>query len=260
LTISSDNKSVEAELSRTLTKQNFEKMKIIGQFNRGFIITKLGSDLFIIDQHASDEKYNYETLQKTTKLNLQRLLKPLSLELSAVDEMIVIDNLDVFRANGFDFDVNKDEPPTQRIKLTAYPFSKNTEFGIQDVMELIFLLRECPGKMVRLSRVSSMFASRACRKSIMIGKDLNKDQMHKIVKNMGKIDNPWACPHGRPTLRHLVDLNFLPKSKKKDKKSAGNFPDWADWDAFDDTVKKTKKRREPPDIFLTQGNRKRSRL
>lgn len=50
-------------------------MKIIGQFNKGFIITKLNNDLFIFDQHASDEKFTYETLQKTTKFTTQPLIK-----------------------------------------------------------------------------------------------------------------------------------------------------------------------------------------
>lgn len=50
-------------------------MKIIGQFNLGFIITKLGSNLFIVDQHATDEKYNYEELHQKTKLQVQRLIK-----------------------------------------------------------------------------------------------------------------------------------------------------------------------------------------
>lgn len=50
-------------------------MKVIGQFNLGFIITKINSHLFIIDQHASDEKYNYEDLQHNTKLQIQRLLR-----------------------------------------------------------------------------------------------------------------------------------------------------------------------------------------
>lgn len=49
-------------------------MKIIGQFNLGFIIARLGNDLFIIDQHASDEKYNFETLQRTTSLKSQKLV------------------------------------------------------------------------------------------------------------------------------------------------------------------------------------------
>jgi DNA mismatch repair ATPase MutL len=49
--------------------------QIIGQFNLGFIIAKLDQDVFIIDQHASDEKYNYETLQQTTVINTQPLLR-----------------------------------------------------------------------------------------------------------------------------------------------------------------------------------------
>lgn len=49
-------------------------MEILGQFNLGFIVTRLGSDLFIIDQHATDEKYNFEMLQRNTVLQNQRLV------------------------------------------------------------------------------------------------------------------------------------------------------------------------------------------
>lgn len=52
----------------------FLQMDIIGQFNVGFIITKLESDLFIVDQHASDEKFNFETLQKNTVIQIQKLV------------------------------------------------------------------------------------------------------------------------------------------------------------------------------------------
>lgn len=52
----------------------FAKMDIVGQFNLGFIIAKLNSDLFIIDQHASDEKYNFEMLQQHTVLQGQKLI------------------------------------------------------------------------------------------------------------------------------------------------------------------------------------------
>ena len=61
--------------------------------------------------------------------------------------------------------------------------------------------------MTRLPKIRSMFASRACRMSIMIGKALSRNQMVKVVRNLGKIEQPWSCPHGRPTMRHLVDLN-----------------------------------------------------
>lgn len=69
------NKSAEEELKKQISKENFEKMEIIGQFNRGFIITRLKNDLFIIDQHATDEKYNFEDLQKNTVLESQALVR-----------------------------------------------------------------------------------------------------------------------------------------------------------------------------------------
>lgn len=50
-------------------------MEIIGQFNKGFIIVRLRSDLLIIDQHASDEKYNYERFQKKARIQTQRLIR-----------------------------------------------------------------------------------------------------------------------------------------------------------------------------------------
>ena len=48
-----------------------------------------------------------------------------------------------------------------------------------------------------------MVCSRACRMSIMIGDDLNESQMKKVVKNLTGLDQPWNCPHGRPTLVRL---------------------------------------------------------
>ena len=69
------NSNAEAELRRGVSKSDFASMEVIGQFNLGFIIAKLCNDLFIVDQHASDEKYNYERLQRDTVLQHQRLIK-----------------------------------------------------------------------------------------------------------------------------------------------------------------------------------------
>jgi DNA mismatch repair protein PMS2 len=58
-----------------------------------------------------------------------------------------------------------------------------------------------------------MLASRACRKSVMIGDPLTKVQMQKLLKHMGEIDHPWNCPHGRPTIRFLQNLEFIDQRK-----------------------------------------------
>ncbi|XP_046352551.2 mismatch repair endonuclease PMS2-like isoform X1 [Haliotis rufescens] len=206
-----DNRSAEEELQREIKKDMFPKMEIIGQFNLGFILAKHGEDLFIVDQHATDEKYNFEMLQRHTVIQSQKLIHPQNLELTASNETILVDNLDIFRKNGFDFVIDETAPPTCRVKLTSTPVSKNWNFGKDDIEELIFMLTDSPGVMCRPSRVRMMFASRACRKSIMIGTALNKAEMKKLLCHMGEIEQPWNCPHGRPTMRHLFNLNMLPK-------------------------------------------------
>ncbi|XP_060802679.1 mismatch repair endonuclease PMS2 isoform X2 [Amyelois transitella] len=203
------NKKCEEELSREISKDSFRQMKVIGQFNLGFIITRLGEDLFIIDQHATDEIYNFETLQRTTELTNQKLVIPQQLELSGVNEQILMDNLDVFKKNGFTFEVNENALPTKRVKLLTIPMSKNWIFGKEDIEELLFMLRENPSEYSRPSRVRAMFASRACRKSVMIGTALSKSDMKILVDHMAEIDKPWNCPHGRPTIRHLVNLALV---------------------------------------------------
>uniref|UniRef100_A0A8C9UE70 PMS1 homolog 2, mismatch repair system component n=1 Tax=Serinus canaria TaxID=9135 RepID=A0A8C9UE70_SERCA len=204
-----DNKVAEDELRKEISKEMFAKMEIIGQFNLGFIIAKLNSDLFIIDQHATDEKYNFEMLQQHTVLQGQKLIVPQNLNLTAVNETVLIENLEIFRKNGFDFVINENAPVTQRVKLVSLPTSKNWTFGPQDIDELIFMLSDCPGVMCRPSRVRQMFASRACRKSVMIGTALNVQEMRKLITHMGEIEHPWNCPHGRPTMRHIVSLDLI---------------------------------------------------
>uniref|UniRef100_A0A453NZE8 DNA mismatch repair protein S5 domain-containing protein n=1 Tax=Aegilops tauschii subsp. strangulata TaxID=200361 RepID=A0A453NZE8_AEGTS len=70
---------------------------VVGQFNLGFIIGKLEQDLFIVDQHAADEKYNFESLSQSTTLNIQPLLQPLRLELSPEEEVIVSMHMNTIR-------------------------------------------------------------------------------------------------------------------------------------------------------------------
>jgi len=92
--------------------------------------------------------------------------------------------------------------------LFSIPYSKSTQFGIQDVFEMISLLADQPGVPCRPSRVVSMFASRACRSAVMIGTALSHEQLRTIVHNMASLENPWCCPHGRPTMRHVWNMRL----------------------------------------------------
>ncbi|PWN28737.1 DNA mismatch repair protein MutL [Jaminaea rosea] len=220
---------VESRLERVISKTDFAEMEILGQFNLGFIIARrrrsakdsgVGvagagmDDLFIIDQHASDEKFNFETLQTQTKMRSQRLIVPRALELSATDELVATQHLDALSANGFEVSIDESLPAGSRVHLISQPVSKNVTFGARDLEELLYQLRDVtPGSVkamsVRCSKARAMWASRACRKSVMIGTALSKRQMRGIVRHMGTIEQPWNCPHGRPTMRHLACLRSV---------------------------------------------------
>ncbi|KAI6173639.1 hypothetical protein M3Y98_01103000 [Aphelenchoides besseyi] len=171
----------EAEQHLSLIKEDFSNMLVIGQFNNAFILTRLGPHMFIVDQHASDEKYNFEQLQANERVKCQLLLKPKPLKLGAMDETVLEQNLEIFEANGFRFEFHPNDVGN-RIQLTAIPVLSGFQMDENDIDEMLGVLADQPSVMYRPLKLRKIFASRACRKS--------------------------NCPHGRPTLRHLCTLKY----------------------------------------------------
>ena len=77
--------------------------------------------------------------------------------------------------------------------------------------------RSSKGSRVRLPKLVSMFASRACRSAIMIGTALQHREMKSIVEKLAGIEQPWNCPHGRPTMKHLFDLETISSENISDR-------------------------------------------
>jgi len=119
-----------------------------------------------------------------------------------MEEVIILEHLHTFKQNGFSFLVDPEAGPMQRVKLLSLPYSKGVQFGLEDIHELASLLGDSSfgfagadgegageesgkedrgqgGPSVRLPKIRAMFASRACRMSIMIGKALTKPQVIK---------------------------------------------------------------------------------
>jgi DNA mismatch repair protein PMS2 len=224
-----DSTQAETKLSLTVTKADFDRMHIVGQFNLGFILAiRPASDdqdqdeLFIIDQHAADEKYNYERFSRTITLQSQRLVQPKTLDLTAVEQEVVLNHADALKANGFEVEIisTDDEPSeedddgeevttTRTCRLLTLPTSHTTTFDLSDLSELLYLLSDAPTSssvIPRPKKVQRMLAMRACRSSIMVGKVLTLKQMERVVRHMGEMEKPWNCPHGRPTMRHLAGM------------------------------------------------------
>ncbi|KAI9479917.1 ATP-binding mismatch repair protein [Coemansia sp. RSA 989] len=202
----SSPEKASSALSQLIHKSDFAQMSIIGQFNRGFIIAQRHQDLYIIDQHASDEKYNFEQLQQQAVISSQQLIHPQTLQLSVVDEAVALEHRQALQRNGFYIEVNEQGEVGRRVQLVRQPVIDQTLFNQQDLLELIGKLCVSPESMPRCERARRMFASRACRKSIMIGDPLSAQQMKEVVAHLSGLDHPWNCPHGRPTMRHLYRL------------------------------------------------------
>ncbi|KAE9460498.1 hypothetical protein C3L33_07609, partial [Rhododendron williamsianum] len=207
---SSNTKRGGTKIKRSFAAATLElSQPVIGQFNLGFIIGKLDQDLFIVDQdqHAADEKYNYERLSQSTNFNQQPLLRPLRLDLSPEEEIVASMHMDTIRKNGFALEEDSHAPPGHRFKLKAVPFSKNITFGVADVKDLISILADSQGECSMISsykmdtsdsvcppRVRAVLASRACRSSFRIGDPLGRNEMQKILEHLVGLNSPWNCP------------------------------------------------------------------
>ncbi|CAA9986375.1 DNA mismatch repair protein PMS1, putative [Plasmodium knowlesi strain H] len=271
----------------------FEKLQICGQFNKGFVISKIdllyfqrgtegkvvdpgGSGgeeaepkgnsnyaLFIIDQHAADEKSNFEKYNKIFTMKSQKLISKIDLELSPAQIYIIEKNLEIFLHNGFDVEI-VEEPAQKRRRLKAddsadaidptnvtdatdtgegvlmqvkvyllsLPVFNGKILEVEDFMSLLHHLTEHPitydkakfqmfirnkgqpnkktdtwfnHNFPRPQKVWRILASKACRNAIMVGKPLNVTEMIKIKKKLSVLKNPWNCPHGRPTIKYIIN-------------------------------------------------------
>lgn len=155
--------------------------------------------------------------------------------MSPEEEVVASIHMDIIRRNGFALEEDPNAPPGCHFKLTAIPFSKNITFGVEDVKDLISTLADNQGECsiissyktdtadsVCPSRVRAMLASRACRSSVMIGDPLGRNEMQKILEHLADLKSPWNCPHGRPTMRHLVDLTTIRKRFDENDESLGS--------------------------------------
>jgi DNA mismatch repair ATPase MutL len=90
--------------------------------------------------------------------------------------------------------------------------SSSTQITTDDSQEDVEEERK---QFIRIPKLISMFASRACRSAIMIGTAMQHHEMKSVVGRLEKIEQPWNCPHGRPTMRHLVDLQSIRRKRRK---------------------------------------------
>lgn len=199
--------SLAEPIADTLNRDDLHSMEVLGQFNCGFILTRLArqdpapaSLLYIVDQHAADERFRLETLERTERASVQRLLVPKKFSVPAPDALFIESQLDSLAQIGFDL-MALQEPGA--FEMRSVPQLAGVTLDLPDFLDLIQDWRGPDGALLRCARVSAALASKACRSAVMIGAPLALPQMSTIVRNLAGLQKPWICAHGRPTVRLL---------------------------------------------------------
>lgn len=202
---------------KNFEKADFAKLNIVGQFNKGFIICKQkdkDNRLYVVDQHASDEKSSFECLINNLSLGVQKLAIPIKLKLSLFEIHLISRNIQLFEKWKFNLKVNLEN---NSVEILSCPQFRSLTFGEKEFHELINQVKDNNENVADFlfSQLKNELASIACRSSIMIGEKLNTSQMSSIVDNMKELKAPFNCPHGRPTMFQVNLTTDLVASDRK---------------------------------------------
>lgn len=197
-----------------IVTESFDQMEIIGQWNKSFLITRLGSDIYAIDQHAACEAQNFEKLRKQTTKRKQILLNPFVIKASPED----LENAENYKEEiskfGFDYEVKED-----CIQVHAIPSDKNVVNDMSDLQELIGLIHDVPTSTPMTHNARIQLAYHACHSSVRVGDAMDKNQIRKLLHRMAHSDYPWNCPHGRPTWCCIKILDHDEPQNQEDRSS-----------------------------------------
>jgi len=170
------------------------------QFNNSFIFIQVRGGVVVIDQHAAHERIIFDNarLQLRDQAPLsQQILFSIHLELSMAELEVFQSSQDAFKKLGFDL-----EPfGGKSILVRGYPQGlKNWEEGKLLLQVFDDILQErVPGD----SLTDKVVASFACRSAIKAGKKLGFDEMRLLADQLFAVENPYSCPHGRPTIHRI---------------------------------------------------------
>ncbi len=195
-----------------LSEEAKPKHRLIGQLFKTYCLIEFENQLFIMDQHAAHEKVMYERLIKklhNSEIYSQQLMPPMVVTLSPAEADGLTRNENYFAKMGF----------------AVEPFGGN-EFVIRAVPEDIFGV---PAKEVFTSLIAALsedggavteelFVTRlstmACKAAVKGNHNLSDREIHALVDELMTLENPYNCPHGRPTIIKMTQTEIEKKFKR----------------------------------------------
>ena len=173
-----------------------EKFRVIGIFRKTYIILENIDGLYLVDQHAAAEKINFEKVLKylleDNKTSID-LLVPIHLELEKND--LLLFDKDKCKDLGFDIEVFGENDLVIR-SVPSYLKDDNLKEDLKDIVLNILHNQKFDKK----SFYYDIAATTACKMSLKAHDYLNIESSYDLVDRLFKCDNPYNCPHGRPTV------------------------------------------------------------
>ena len=206
-----DSREANIPQAKAMTAK-LPSLSIIGQFNRTYILAEAQDNLFIIDQHAAHEKVLFEKYMneiKTGTVSSQILLTPIVVEMSSDDFSYYNESKDLFEKSGFNIDLFGDNTISIR-EVPMFLGKPNIKNLFNDILDNIKNLGS--GKTTEVKY--DVIATKACKAAVKAHDKLSMEEMNYLIEQMSYSEDPYTCPHGRPTIIKIT-LNELEKKFKR---------------------------------------------
>ena len=195
-----------------MSKQAEKDIKIIGQVFSTYWILQYGDSMFMIDQHAAHEKVLYERFMKKFAENevyTQLVQPPVVLSLSMLEQQVVEENMELFEKLGY----NIENFGGKEYMVTGVP-AQLPDVSVEELLiEIIDSLVADKGKKtpeMLLDRIATM----SCKAAVKGGSNLSVEQAQELLKELMMLENPYNCPHGRPTMIKMTKKELEKKFKR----------------------------------------------
>lgn len=198
---------------KLLSKDSVVEHKIIGQVFDTYWLVEFNEQLYIIDQHAAHERVLYEkTLHgmKTREFTSQYLSPPIVLNLSMQEEEVLKEHMDTFANIGFEIEeFGGDSYAVRAIPDNLFGIAKKELF-----IEMLDSLVEGINPSVAPDMIAEKVASMSCKAAVKGNSKLSYAEVEVLIKDLLKLDNPYHCPHGRPTIIAMTKRELEKKFKR----------------------------------------------
>lgn len=195
-----------------LTKEVRAKHRLIGQLFKTYWLIEYDGKFFIMDQHAAHEKVKYEELMenyKNKKIYSQYLMPPAVVTLSAAEIEFLHENMEMFEALGYQIE----NFGGREFKLNAVP---DNLFGLDGRELFIDFIADASSsaKKVTIDTFIHKLSTMACKAAIKGNTEISFKEADALIDQLLKLENPYTCPHGRPTVISMTESEIEKKFKR----------------------------------------------